>query len=423
MPLPSQNTRPSGSMPSSMSRARKPNLKPVAIGVGTVALVAVAIWALTKIGGGDEASLGPKSATAANPVTPQNQKPSIAAIKPGPGDTGAAPAPGPVATKPPDPPPLELRQGRHNPPPATTTIPPVTAPPAGAANPPKAPAAAHPPAGAAPVIPSPSESITSGLPADLQGYLSSGFQKLAAGDPVGARASLSRALLDDRLPENDKTPVRAELTRLNDDLVFSPRIAQGDPHVLAYFVQSNDSLVRINQKNNLGPDWRLIQRINRMSDPNRLGLNQRLKLIKGPFHAVVHKATYRLDVWMGAGPDPTQWVYVRSFPVGLGESGTTPDGDFVVKKGSKLKDPPWVNPRTGERFVGGAANNPIGKFWVGLEGTGDAITNVGYGLHGTIDPGSIGQQKSMGCIRLHADDIALMFELMGEQVSTVRIMP
>ena len=34
---------------------------------------------------------------------------------------------------------------------------------------------------------------------------------------------------------------------------------------------------------------------------------------------------------------------------------------------------------------------------------------------------SIGQQRSMGCVRMGADDIALMFELMGETLSTVKI--
>ena len=42
---------------------------------------------------------------------------------------------------------------------------------------------------------------------------------------------------------------------------------------------------------------------------------------------------------------------------------------------------------------------------------------------GTIDPGSIGQQKSMGCIRMGDEDIQLVFELMGEQVSVVKIVP
>src|SRR6185436_17727701 len=98
---------------------------------------------------------------------------------------------------------------------------------------------------------------------------------------------------------------------------------------------------------------RLIQRINRMSDPNRLSLGQKLKLIKGPFHGVVNKSAFRFDLWIGPTEQPQQWVYVRSFTVGLGEQGSTPVGTFIVKKGSKLVNPPWTNPRTGEHFEGG----------------------------------------------------------------------
>jgi len=109
--------------------------------------------------------------------------------------------------------------------------------------------------------------------------------------------------------------------------------------------------------------------------------------------------------------------------VGLGEKGSTPDGNFIVKKGSKLTNPPWTNPRTGEHFDANDPKNPIGKFWIGLEGVGDSSTCTGYGIHGTIDPDSIGQQRSMGCVRMGAEDIAMMFELMGEQLSTVKIQP
>src|SRR5262249_50702499 len=132
---------------------------------------------------------------------------------------------------------------------------------------------------------------------------------------------------------------------------------------------------------------------------------------------------YRLDLYMGAPDQPDDWVFVRSFRVGLGASDGTPLGTFVVKKGSKLVDPPWINPHSGEKFVGGDPKNPIGHRWIGLEGVGESAQHTGYGIHGTIDPDSIGQQRSMGCIRLGNDDIELMFELLGEQVSVVRIVP
>lgn len=261
------------------------------------------------------------------------------------------------------------------------------------------------------------------MPDDLRQAIASGVARHTAGDLLAARSILSRALVDERLAEPDRAWLRERLARIADDLVFSPQVSPGDPFAFVYTVQSGDSLVRIAQREHLATDWRLIRRINRMPDENRLTVGQRLKLLRGPFHAVVVKSAYRLDVWLGPGDRPSDWVFVRSFPVGLGEANSTPVGTFVVKKGGKLIDPPWINPRTGERFAGGDPANPIGRRWIGIEGVGTSSIHVGYGLHGTIEPDSIGQQRSMGCVRLLPDDIVLLFELLGEQVSIVRIEP
>jgi lipoprotein-anchoring transpeptidase ErfK/SrfK len=110
--------------------------------------------------------------------------------------------------------------------------------------------------------------------------------------------------------------------------------------------------------------------------------------------------------------------------VGLGEFGSTPTGSFVVRPQSKLINPVWTNPRTGEYFGADNPENPIGEHWIGLDPADDASASfTQYGLHGTIDPGSIGQEKSMGCVRLAAPDIELLYGLLVENKSTVEILP
>jgi hypothetical protein len=259
------------------------------------------------------------------------------------------------------------------------------------------------------------------LPADLQDTINAGRMKIASGDGVAARVLLSRALLDPRASESDRASLRDDLTTINQDLVFSPRVDPQDPFAYAYTIQPGDRLIKINQREKLGPDWRLIQRVNHMASAGALSVGNKLKLIRGPFHAVVTKSAFRMDIFMGAADKPGDWVYVRSFPVGLGENNATPIGEFRVRPGSKLVNPPWVNPRTGEKFAADDPKNPIGEHWIGLEGLGEFATITGYGVHGTIDPDSIGQQRSMGCVRLRADDIAQVYELLGEGVSLVKI--
>jgi lipoprotein-anchoring transpeptidase ErfK/SrfK len=62
----------------------------------------------------------------------------------------------------------------------------------------------------------------------------------------------------------------------------------------------------------------------------------------------------------------------------------------------------------------------LGGYWIGLTGTeGQALGKMSYGIHGTIDPDSIGKQSSMGCIRLRHDDIEMVYEMMVEGKSMV----
>ena len=196
-------------------------------------------------------------------------------------------------------------------------------------------------------------------------------------------------------------------------------IAYDDPYVLSYKVQPGDSLSRIASRNGLKTNWRLIQRINGISRPDRLRVGQTIKLVKGPFHAEVDKSGYRLDLYLGQGQSQ---VFVRSFSVGLGAFDSTPTGVFRVRPGSKLINPPWTNPRTGEYFEPDDPRNPIGEHWLGLEGIEARTKDLhGNGIHGTIEPSSIGACESMGCVRLLDDDVALLYETLTEGNSTVAI--
>ncbi len=238
------------------------------------------------------------------------------------------------------------------------------------------------------------------------------------GNPSAARRILEGVV---GMAQGSNAPARDALSALNRALLFGPKLYEGEPITRAYVVQPGDSLSKIAPKENLNVDWRLIQRINGIDDPSKIRLGQTIKLLQGPFHGVVHKGEYRLDIFHGPAANRSAWRYVMSAPVGLGEAGSTPTGEFTVKPNSRLVNPYWVNPRTGERFDKDDKNNPIGERWIGLEGLGADAIKTGYGLHGTIDPSSIGAQRSMGCIRLGTEDVELVYELLlpGSLVSIV----
>jgi lipoprotein-anchoring transpeptidase ErfK/SrfK len=240
-------------------------------------------------------------------------------------------------------------------------------------------------------------------------------------DPVRARAQLTRLLEGSALSTADRMRGYDAINRVNAVLVFSNRVVNGDPYSLGYRIESGDSLARIAKAQKLDCDWRLVQRINGISNPNGLKVGQSVKLPKGAFHGEVRKSEYRLNMFIGEGPDR---VMIASYPIGLGELNTTPTGAFIVRPKSKLIDPEWRNPRTGEFFQSNDPKNPIGERWIGLKGMEPHNKNFeGYGIHGTTDLDSIGQQRSMGCVRMRGNDVELVYEMLTEPNSTITIAP
>lgn len=258
---------------------------------------------------------------------------------------------------------------------------------------------------------------------DVAQWMATAREHLGSGDLIAAREALNSALRVPGADERELAVVMTDLSSLNAELFFGPKVYEGDPIAATYTIEPGDSLQGITNKLGLACDWRLIQRINKIQSPNRIRVGQQLKVVQGPFHAVIDKSAYRLDVYAGPPGSAEQWLFIRSFDVGLGEDNSTPVGRFIVRPDSKLINPVWRNPRTGEFFGADDPENPIGEHWLGLEGTGEVAHVEGYGIHGTIEPESIGMDASMGCVRLVAEDVAIVYEMLEESVSEVYIRP
>jgi lipoprotein-anchoring transpeptidase ErfK/SrfK len=94
----------------------------------------------------------------------------------------------------------------------------------------------------------------------------------------------------------------------------------------------------------------------------------------------------------------------------------------MVEPQKKLKNPTYYSPRGEGVISADDPKNPLGEFWIGLAGVdGHAVGKQSYGIHGTIEPDSIGKQASMGCIRMRNEDVAEVFELLVEGRSNVTI--
>ncbi len=245
-----------------------------------------------------------------------------------------------------------------------------------------------------------------------------------SGRLVDSRLALNRALHHRGATPQEQAALRARLTELNNEMFFGRAVVPGDPLVETYRIGSGDSLSKVVQMHDLDVDWRLVQRVNGLSDPRRIRVGQQLKLVRGPFHAVVDKSDYRMDIYANFRDTDGNRLFIRSFDVGLGEYSSTPVGMFRVRANSKLVNPDWTNPRTGEHFSGDDPKNPIGERWIGLDGVDEATRDyMGLGIHGTIEPQSIGTDASMGCIRLLHDDVEIVYELLASDACQVEIVP
>lgn len=250
------------------------------------------------------------------------------------------------------------------------------------------------------------------------GALAEGKAKLDAGELLAGRKLVNDALNSGSLSPGDVASAKALISEANNTILFSPRHFTDDPYGGTFLVPPGGVMARIAKTYSVTAD--LLCRINGLSDPRRLRASQTIKVVQGPFHAVISKSAFRMDLYLGGAPGDKGAMYMTSYPVGLGKDDSTPTGTWICEPGRKLTNPKYYSPR-GEGVVdAGDPKNPLGKFWIGLAGTdGQAIGKTSYGIHGTIEPDSIGKQASMGCIRMRNEDIAIVYEMLVEGKSAV----
>lgn len=102
--------------------------------------------------------------------------------------------------------------------------------------------------------------------------IEAGKQAAANQDPVAARSQFSEALtlIDDI---DDAKFLRAELTRLSAETIFSQRIIRNDPLVTRYIIQPGDTLAKIASRNKISDD--LLADINNIPNKNLIRAGRR----------------------------------------------------------------------------------------------------------------------------------------------------
>ncbi len=191
------------------------------------------------------------------------------------------------------------------------------------------------------------------------------------------------------------TSLETLLGQLNIELITSQATM---PEKEEYIVRPGDSLERIARKFNTTVD--LIKKSNAIKN-NVLHPGDRLRVFKGTFTITISKR--QNDLLLKANDR-----FFKRYRVGTGKFSTTPTGTFIIA--DKIAQPPWWRP-DGKMVPYGDKENVLGTHWMSIQATGTTPAVRGYGLHGTWEPATIGQQASAGCVRLLNNEVEELFLL------------
>lgn len=329
-----------------------------------------------------------------------------------------APTPAPRQTTPPSSEPMPIAASPVAVPrPAPVALPQPQIPPTAQAVPPVVPGEVSPAASPdmrQPVQPAALDDAMDKTSLEAQQLIEKALNLRDAGNIVAARDLLNDAL-NMKLSPQVRAGVKVQMAKLSEKWLFSRDVLQGDKLTAQYLVQPGDLLTRIGRQHKV--PFEILLRINGLARPESLQAGRRIKVVHGPFNAVVNRTTYTMDLFL-------QNVYVKSYKVGLGKAEhNTPTGRWLVAQGGKMIKPTWTDPDTGKTYLGSDPDYPLGSRWIALDGIeGDAKGRTGFALHGTKEPESIGTQSSRGCIRLFNGDVIEVYDLMEPGQSGVIVM-
>ena len=218
------------------------------------------------------------------------------------------------------------------------------------------------------------------------------------GKLLNALSLLERVILESDNNELKNTAYE-EIGDINVKLIFSP-IPTKDSVI--YKVETGDSLSSIAKQFNTTVD--LIIKSNKLKD-TVIRPEKRLKITSGAgFSIEVYTKSNKLIL-------ENNGKLVKTYTIATGAHDSTPLGNFKIV--NKLKNPTWYT--AGAVVSADSPKNVLGNRWMG-------ITEKGYGIHGTIDPTSIGKQSTEGCVRMYNKEVEELFDLVpvGTAVTIVK---
>ena len=234
--------------------------------------------------------------------------------------------------------------------------------------------------------------VGGGRPAAGAAFASSwadAHDKLAAGRYAEALSVLSAWYDDPSLGPEESQRLEDVLNQLAGSVIYSQQDLLQPPHV----VQAGETLPSIAAP--LGVPWQLLAKINGVPDPNRLVPGESLKVLLGPFDAVVSVSRRRLSLPVGGN-------YAGSFPVVVGRQVRERIGGTL----------PVVSVQGGESPA--EPQGPAAQVAWSQPGPRSIALSEGLAIAGAADPSVIGEEAvPPGTLVVAARDLDELVDILG----------
>ncbi len=210
-------------------------------------------------------------------------------------------------------------------------------------------------------------------------------EKLAAEQLDEVLVALTPLRGSSRLAPEEAAAVEELLSQLAGTVIYSREHWLEPPYV----VRAGDTLEGIARRHDVPAE--LLAKVNGIRDPDRLEPGRELKVVRGPFEAVVDLAQHELILLLDGR-------YAGFFPIGIGLDLADAEGVFYVR--DKRVDPSFYD-------ADGRLDptDPLGNRWIELD---DEL-----GIHGTNNPQIIGAVGGRGCISLGDQDVEDVFDILS----------
>ena len=161
-----------------------------------------------------------------------------------------------------------------------------------------------------------------------------------------------------------------------------------------------DTLVKIAK--NFGTTVELIMKSNAMQN-TIIRPGEKLKISKAKYSILVDKSQNILIL-------KADGEVFKTYTVATGANNSTPIGTYQVKE--KVVNPTWY--KAGAVVPPDSPDNILGTRWM-------AITLEHYGIHGTTDETTLGQQVTAGCVRMRNKDVEELYSIIpvGSEVTII----